>query len=169
MEIFATARLTAERLNTDHLPDLIELHLDAEVSKYLGGVRKPDATRSYLNTNLAHWDKHGFGLWAIRTQDGEFVGRAGIRHVVLDDVDEIEIAYTFKRASWGQGFASEITAELLQIAWTTLDLPHIIGFASVENLPSRRVLEKAGFGLDRTTTYHNEAVVVYRLERPKAV
>ena len=54
--------------------------------RYVGGVRSPEATRAYLTTNLEHWDRFGFGLWVLRTRDGKFAGRAGIRHVVVEGV-----------------------------------------------------------------------------------
>ena len=79
MERFATDRLTAERLREDHLADLVALHLDPDVSRYLGGVRSAEVTKAYLATSMAHWDQHGFGLWALRIDGGEFAGRAGIR------------------------------------------------------------------------------------------
>ena len=103
MDQFSTARLTAEQLSENHLADLVTLHLDPEVSRYLGGVRSAEVTKTYLAVNMAHWDQHGFGLWALRTKDGAFAGRAGIRHILVDGIDEIEIAYTFKRDAWGQG------------------------------------------------------------------
>ena len=102
MEHFATSRLTAERLNEGHLADLVALHLDPCVSRYLSGVRSPEATKTYLTANITHWDRHGFGLWVLRTRNGEFAGRAGIRHIVVDGAS-VEIAYTFKRALWGRG------------------------------------------------------------------
>lgn len=101
MDCFSTQRLIAEKLREDRLADLVALHLDPEVSRYLGGVRSAEATNAYLATNMAHWDQHGFGLWALRTSDGAFAGRAGIRHILVDGIDEIEIAYTFKREFWG--------------------------------------------------------------------
>src|SRR5882724_2051719 len=106
MESFSTDRLTAEKLHEGHLADLVKLHLDPDVSRYLGGVRSPEATKTYLKVNMTHWDQYGFGLWVLRMRTGEFAGRAGIRHVVVDDVDEVEIAYTLKRTLWGQGLAS---------------------------------------------------------------
>jgi|SRR6516165_9461426 len=162
MEHFSTERLTAERLREDHLADLVALHLDPEVSRYLGGVRSPEATKTYLAVNMAHWDQHGFGLWALRTRDGEFAGREGLRHIVVDGVDEVEIAYTFKRCLWGQGLASEIAKALTRIGLLQLELPCLIGLVSVANCASRRVLEKSDFSLERSTMYHGEDVVIYR-------
>jgi RimJ/RimL family protein N-acetyltransferase len=165
MEHFSTDRLTAEKLNEDHLADLVSLHLDPEVSRYLGGVRSPEVTKTYLTTNIAHWDQHGFGLWVLRTRTGEFAGRAGLRHLVVDGVDEIEIVYTFKRAFWGQGLASEITKALTDVGLVRLKLPSLIGMISVEHSASRRVLEKAGFILEKYWAHHGEKVAIYRSPR----
>ncbi|WP_426614234.1 GNAT family N-acetyltransferase [Bradyrhizobium sp. McL0616] len=165
MNSFSTTRLIAERLREDHLADLVELHLDPDVSRYLGGVRSAEVTTTYLATNMAHWDQHGFGLWALRTKDGAFAGRAGIRHIRVDGIDEIEIAYTFKRGLWGQGFASEIAIALTDIGLSQLKLPSLIGLVFVEHSASRRVLEKANYVLEKSTTHHGEDVVIYRIQR----
>lgn len=165
MDTFATTRLTAERLNDDHLADLVALHLDPDVSRYLGGVRSAEVTKAYLATNLAHWDRHGFGLWALRTNNGPFAGRAGIRHIPVDGVDEIEIAYTFRREFWGQGLASEIAAALTDIGLARLELPSLIGLVHVAHGASRRVLEKSNYLLEKNTTHHGADVVIYRIRR----
>jgi RimJ/RimL family protein N-acetyltransferase len=162
MDCFSTSRLTAERLREAHLDDLVALHLDPEVSRYLGGVRSPEATKTYLAINVAHWDQHGFGLWVLRTQTGEFAGRAGIRHVAVDGVEEIEIVYTLKRTLWGQGLASEIASALTSIGLSKLRLPPLVGLVSLENAASRRILEKSHFSIERRATYKCEEILVYR-------
>lgn len=165
MDHFTTDRLTAERLREDHLADLVALHRDAEVSRFLGGVRTPEVTKAYLATNMAHWDQHGFGLWTLRTKDGAFAGRAGIRHILVDDVDEVEIAYAFKREFLDQGFATEIATALTDVGLSRLALPSLIGIVYVGNGASRRVLEKSNYLLERSTNRHGEDVVIYRIRR----
>lgn len=128
-------------------------------------MRSAETTKTYLAANMAHWDQHGFGLWALRTKDGEFAGRAGIRHILVDGIDEIEIAYTFKRDLWGQGLASEIAAALTHIGLSQLALPSLIGLVFVEHGASRRVLEKSNYILEKSTTHHGEDVVIYRIRR----
>ena len=162
MESFSTPRLIAEKLHKGHLADLVSLHLDPDVSRYLGGVRAPDVTKTYLKTNMAHWDQYGFGLWALKTHAGEFAGRAGIRHVVVDDVDEVEIAYTFKRTLWGQGLASEVAEALTNIGLLQLKLPSLVGLVFAGHGASRRVLEKSDFSFERNTIFRGEQIVVYR-------
>jgi RimJ/RimL family protein N-acetyltransferase len=165
MNHFTTARLSAERLHEDHLADLVALHRDAEVSRYLGGVRTPEVTKAYVATNIAHWDQHGFGLWALRAKNGAFAGRAGLRHIPVDDVDEIEIFYAFKREFWGRGLASEMTTALTDIGLSQLMLPSLIGLVDVGNGASRRVLEKSNYLLERSTNRHGEDVAIYRIRR----
>ncbi|MEH2487910.1 GNAT family N-acetyltransferase [Bradyrhizobium sp. AZCC 2230] len=165
MDQFSTDRLTAERLSEGHLADLVVLHLDPDVSRFLGGVRSAEVTKTYLATNMAHWDQHGFGLWVLRTKDGAFAGRAGIRHIRVDGIDEIEIAYTFKRDLWGQGLASEIATAMTDIGLSQLKLPSLIGLVSVAHGASRRVLVKSNYLLEKSTTHHGEDVVIYRAQR----
>ncbi|TPQ27453.1 N-acetyltransferase [Bradyrhizobium guangdongense] len=165
MKHFTTSRLTAERLREDHLADLVALHLDGEVSRYIGGVRSAEVTKTYIATNMAHWDQHGFGLWVLRTKDGAFAGRAGLRHLDVDGVDEVEIFYAFKRTLWGQRLASEIARALTDIGLTELALPSLVGLVYPDNSASRRVLEKSGFALERSTTRPGGEMVIYRTLR----
>ena len=166
MDTSATPRLTAERLDDRHLESLVLLHLDEAVMRHLGGVRTPAATGAYLADNMAHWHRHGFGLWALRTRDGRFAGRAGLRHVSVDGAGEVEVAYTFRRALWGRGLAGEIAVALVGLGLTRLNLPSLVGIASIGNLASRRVLEKAGFAGARRTVYRGSDVVILRRMRP---
>jgi RimJ/RimL family protein N-acetyltransferase len=162
MEQFATDRLVAERLREDHLADLVALHLDPDVSRYIGGVRAPEATAAYLAAAMAHWDRHGFGIFALRTGAGEFAGRAGIRRAVIDGAQELEIVYTLKRDLWGRGLASEIAAALTSLARSQLELPSVVGLVVVGNDASCRVLEKCSFSCERTIVSRGEEVLLYR-------
>jgi RimJ/RimL family protein N-acetyltransferase len=155
-----TPRLVAEKLDPSHLGDLTTLHLDPEVGRYVGGVRSPEATADYLARNLAHWAAHDFGLWVFRTNDGRFAGRAGIRHIVLEDRPEVEIAYAFRREMWGQGLATEVSEALTGIWHKQLSLPSLVGIACVENVASWRVLEKTGFIYEKQAIDLDEVVAV---------
>jgi RimJ/RimL family protein N-acetyltransferase len=162
---FRTARLTAERLSPGHLEDLTALHRDPEVMRHLGGVRSPAETAAYLQANLDHWDQHGFGLWVVRTADGQFAGRVGVRRIEVEGVDEVEVAYTFRRDLWGQGLATESACALVALWRGTGVSPSLVGLASVDNLGSRKVLLKSGLGYERDALYHGAAVALYRLAR----
>jgi hypothetical protein len=44
MDHFITARLTGDKLRADHLADLVALHLDPDVSRFLGDGRLASPT-----------------------------------------------------------------------------------------------------------------------------
>src|SRR3954467_6028820 len=99
------------------LDTLTAMHRDRAVMATLGGVRSAHETRAFLARNLAHWARHGFGLWTFRTRsDGRYVGRGGLRHVTLGGVPEIEISYALMAEFWGRGLASEMAAAFLDVA-----------------------------------------------------
>lgn len=165
MDGFATSRLKATRLTREDLPDLVQLHLDGEVSRFLGGVRTPTQTAAYLETSLSHWADHGLGLWALRTYDETFVGRAGLRHVELEGVAEMEVAYTFVRSAWGQGFATDITRSLVEIWKRRCSEPSLVGIVMKGNLSSERVLLKTGFSYERDAVFHDAQCGLFRRVR----
>lgn len=133
----------------------------------LGGVRTTDETRGYLRRNLDHWDEHGFGLWMFHeTDSGSFVGRAGLRHVDIDGADEIELAYAVVPEHQRRGFATEMSAVLVDRAFSTLGLARLVCFTLPSNLASRRVMERAGFAYDRDIVHAGSPHALYRLEAP---
>jgi RimJ/RimL family protein N-acetyltransferase len=165
MDSFATSRLKATPLAREDLPDLVQLHLDGEVSRFLGGIRTPAQTAIYLETSLRHWAVHGLGLWTLRTDDGTFFGRAGLRHVELEGVAELEVAYTFVRSAWGQGFATEIALALVEIWDRRCSEPSLVGIVMKGHLSSERVLLKTGFSYERDAVFHDARCGVFRRVR----
>ena len=166
--ILQTRRLRGEQLHERDLPDLVDLHLDDEVMRHLGGVRLPEETAEYLAANVDHWDRHGFGLWVVRLLDDQFAGRVGIRHITIDGIPEVEVAYTFRRSLWGQGLATEVLEFLVDFGFNQRVFPSLVGVASIRNAASRRVLVKAEFVGEREMPYLGEEVVLYRKLRVTA-
>ena len=160
----STERLLAAPLRADDFAVLCELHRDPAVMATLGGVRTDDRTRAYLAENLAHWDEHGFGLWIFRERTTNvFVGRGGLRHVILEGQSEVEVTYALAREAWGKGFATEIATAALEVAFHQLGLQAVVAFAVLENAASRRVMEKVGFRYERDLMHQQERCVLYRV------
>ena len=162
MSAFVTARLTATPLVPGDLDDLVQLHLDPEVSRFLGGVRSAAATVSYLDTNLRHWADHGFGLWVLRTADGAFVGRAGLRYLDVEGRQELELAYSFVRSAWGQGLATEVAEALVGVWKRRLSHPTLVGIVMKGHGASERVLQKTGFCYERDARLRDADFGVFR-------
>jgi [ribosomal protein S5]-alanine N-acetyltransferase len=166
MDRFQTTRIHAERLSPDHLAELCRMHCEPRVMATIGGVRSDESTRNYLGANLNHWERHGYGLWVLRDEAGRFLGRAGIRHLIIEGETEIELTYSLLSEYWGRGLATEIASVLLGIAWTHLGLSSLVGYTVATNLASQRVLQKVGFSFERTLDYQGESCVLYRIHCP---
>lgn len=162
-DAFATARLRAERLTADHLPELLRMHRDPAVMAHLGGVRDEEHTAAYLSRNLQHWADYGFGLWILREMGGgDPVGRAVLRHIQVEGVDEVEVGYGFYQTHWGRGLATEVCTACLELGRQRLRLASIVAVTSPTNLASHRVLRKAGLVYEREFTSEDRPQLLFR-------
>jgi ribosomal-protein-alanine N-acetyltransferase len=159
-----TPRLRLERMRAADLDDLTRMHLDPRVMATMGGVRSPHDTAEWLDRQLEHWQRHGFGLWMARDRgSGQFIGRGGLHHVEIDGRDEIEVGYCFLADFWGRSLATELACASVGAAFDLLHLPELVCFTLPTNLASQRVMQKAGFLYERSRTYKSLPHVFYRL------
>ena len=163
VETFHTDRLRAERLRGRDLDEMATLHLDERVTATLGGVRPEAETREWLDANLEHWERHGYGLWLFRdAEDGALVGRGGLHRYVLEGADEVELGYTVVADRWNRGFGTEIARAVVEVGTDRLGIRDVIAFTLPTNLASRRVMEKAGFVYERDIVHAGLPHVLYR-------
>lgn len=164
MDYFSTVRLNAERLQERHFDLLCRMHQNPRVMATLGGVRSAAQTREFLDTNLAHWEQHGYGLWIFTAKEsGRFVGRGGLRHAVVGGGDEVELAYALEAEFWGQGYATEMAEAIVGVGAAQHSLTNLVCFTLIENAASRRVMEKAGFAFEREIVHAGHPHVLCRL------
>jgi RimJ/RimL family protein N-acetyltransferase len=162
-ETFRTARLTADRLRAEDLGALCRMHQDARTMATLGGLRSDADTQEWLYRNLDHWDRYGYGLWMFRDPaDGRFIGRAGLRHVDVEDRDEVELAYAVMAEFWGQGLATEAAEAIVTLGFERLGLADLVAFTLPTNRASRRVMERVGFHFERDIVHAGLPHVFYR-------
>jgi ribosomal-protein-alanine N-acetyltransferase len=140
---------------------------DADVMRYLpGGQPRPvERTRDVLNFFIEHGQQHGFTVWAVIDRgNNAFLGHCGL--IYLNNGVEVEIAYAFGKAYWGQGFAPEAARACLRYGFETVGLTHILALAYPANLASQRVMQKIGMQYQGTTDrYYNAKLVLYSLSR----
>jgi ribosomal-protein-alanine N-acetyltransferase len=162
----STDRLRLTRISADDLPDVLRLHTDPAVMATLGGVRTREPVEAGVATLARHWDEHGFGPWIGRTiETSEFVGLGGLRLVTIEETAEVEVGYALIPAFWGQGLATELARMAVQVGFDVVGLPALVSFSLPTNLPSRRVMEKAGFRYERDFVHKRFPQVLYRHHR----
>jgi ribosomal-protein-alanine N-acetyltransferase len=162
--ILETERLVFHPFTEDDFGLLLDLHSDPEVQRYIGGMFGEPGVRQRLDLYLRDQAERGFSKWKAYLRDGTFVGRAGVSWDA--ELGERELGYTFARAFWGQGLASEAAAAVVDWMWANTDAADIAAFAVIENQASRRVLEKTGMMFEREAMSHGDLCALYRIQRP---
>jgi ribosomal-protein-alanine N-acetyltransferase len=162
-----TARLRLRPFARGDFGDLCQLFADPDVMRYIGkGVRSAAETEETLFRMTAHWLQLRYGMWAVHEKaTGAFVGRCGLQP--LADKEEVELGYTFHRAFWGRGLATEASHAALRFGFGSHGLFRIVAIARPENLASWRVMEKLGMTFERKgpSPYDGSEVVWYALWR----
>jgi [ribosomal protein S5]-alanine N-acetyltransferase len=161
-----TERLIAVPLSERDRQDLLRMHRDQRVMATLGGVRSEDESNRWLIENLEHWSRYGFGIWIFRdANDGQFVGRCGLRYVEVGGGSELELAYAILSSNWGMGFATEMTKVILKMGLDHLQMESVVALIDSANTRSRRVADKLGFRFERNVVWKDLPAMLYRFSR----
>lgn len=108
-----------------------------------------------------HWQRNGFGAWALTTKDGNLLGHMGLN--LIPDLNEVEVLYALGKEGWGHGYATEGANISAEIAFEQLGCEKIIGLTSPENLASQHVLEKLGMKYKKTFQWQGRELYYYEL------
>lgn len=122
---------------------------DPEVMRYrhIAVAATTADARPFLEFLIGHQRTRGFSLWAVEDRrSGSLLGQCGLIQVR----GPIEIAYSFGRAHWGRGYATEAAHASLDFGSRELGLAPIVAFMDPANVGSRRVAEKIGMRFDGT-------------------
>lgn len=167
--ILTTERLRLYPWQEEDFPLFAALHSDREVQRFLEvgeTVWDEPILRKKFAGFRADYARHGWSKFKALDSQGRFVGRAGFS--LFEETGEAELGYSFKRAFWGQGYATEAVRALLAWIYRTTSLDHVIGFAVADHAASRRVLEKVGMRLTDVRDYNGIPNAFYRHDRPAA-
>ena len=97
------------------------MNLDPAVMAFMQGLTPADVSNGFIDRVEAHWDEHGWGLWAIEVPGvAPFVGFTGLwpaTHVL--GYESREVGWRLARAHWGHGYATEAAHEALRFGFRT--------------------------------------------------
>ncbi len=151
MNIFVeTNRLILREILPSDDESMFELDSDPDVHRYLGGnpLKDIEESRKIIASVRQQYIDHGIGRWAMTLKaTGEFIGWTGLKfcsELRNDHINYYDLGYRLIKRYWGKGYASESAIASLEYGFTSMNLPVIYGTADVNNLASRRVLEKSG-------------------------
>ncbi len=171
MKIYVeTHRLILREIEEYDVEGMFELDSDPEVHRYLGKkpIQSLKEAEKIINYVRNQYKNDGLGRWAVVDKNtDEFMGWAGLKfeREVRTDMDYYDLGYRLKKKFWGQGIATEASAESLRYGFETLGLTEIFAGAEIENIGSNKVLQKVGMTRLETFEFDNEPHHWYRITR----
>lgn len=150
-----TPRLILRQFTADDLDNLVALGADAAVMHFITGGLPPsreELANDYIPAYLAYYGRGDrWGFWVAEEKGtGRFLGWFHLRPQPGDPQDEPELGYRLIAAVWGQGYATEGSAALIDKAFTELGARRVYAHTMAVHTASRRVMEKAGLRFVRT-------------------
>lgn len=159
-----TDRLLLRRWTGADRPAFAAINADPLVMEHMQGLLRRERSDDFLDRIEAHWDAHGWGLWAVQVPGvAPFIGYVGLwpADYVADGM--VEVGWRLASAHWGNGYATEAAQEALRFGFTEVGLDEIVSFTVPQNVRSRRVMERIGLVRDPAGDFDHPRVdpVVY--------
>ncbi len=173
--IISTERLGLRMWRDDDCIPFTQMNKDAVVMKYFPKTLTGIETTAMLNRIKAHFENHGFGLFALEKRTAkEFIGFTGFMVPLFESFFTpcIEIGWRIKKEEWNKGYATEAAKACLQHGFQTLQFSQVYSFTSLLNLKSESVMQK--IGMTKCAEFNHPAIamnnplcrhVLYKIEK----
>ncbi len=160
MKTMLTQRCVLSPLEDADFDELIPLFTNAEVRKYLGGVRPTDEVLTGLRNSIQSAREYPFTLRL--SNENALIGYAVI--APHHNPEDMELSYMFLPKFWGCGYASETVKALIDFCRSELNLTRIVAETQAANIRSCALLEKLGFRQEDSFIRFNAKQSLYVFE-----
>ncbi|MEI4271539.1 GNAT family N-acetyltransferase [Klenkia sp. LSe6-5] len=160
MPVLTTDRLRLDELTDADLDDVAAMVADPAVMRFYPAPLDRTGAQRLIDRNRARYTELGFGLWAVRTHAGEFVGDCGLTMQHVDGRDEVEVGYHLRTAAQGHGYAAEAARACVQHAHQR-GIERVVAIVDHENLSSQRVALRAGLLLESVLDHGGRSTHLY--------
>jgi RimJ/RimL family protein N-acetyltransferase len=160
--VLTTSRLRLRLWRDEDLEPFAALNADPRVREFFPSVQTRQESADSMQIIRDHWQRRGFGLWAVDVIGGApFIGFIGLMVPSFDApfTPCVELGYRLAFEHWGSGYATEGSRAALEFGFTTLGLPEIVAMTAVRNARSRRVMERLGMQRDPADDFDHPNIV----------
>lgn len=158
-----TERLALRPLRLDDIDELLDMHADPDVARYMTSFDRPQAV-ARLEQDAREWSEHGRGLIAIEDRrTGHFLGRAALKF--WPQFDETELGWVLRRDVWGHGYATEAATACADWGFANLDIPYLTAMIRPANARSIAVARRLDMTPLRDDVHSEIPVIVYSITR----
>jgi ribosomal-protein-alanine N-acetyltransferase len=149
--VITTERLMLRPWRDDDLERFAALNADPRVREFFPAVQTYQESADSMRFILDHWQRRGFGLWAVEVIGGApFIGFIGLSvpsfHAPF--MPCVELGYRLAFAQWGHGYATEGARAALDFGFRVVGLTEVVAMTATNNERSRRVMERLGMSHD---------------------
>ncbi len=171
--IFETNRLLVRSWNLDiDIQAAFEIYGNPEVVCFLG--IEPDesieTTRQQLQEHLESADDDDLWYAVVEKASGQVIGAALLAPLYDKKeeqlINDYEIGWHLRKASWGKGYATEIGQALINYGLNDIKLPALYAVITPTNMASIRVAQKLGMTyIGKTDRFYDEGDELFKIEK----
>ncbi|MCE9597157.1 MAG: GNAT family N-acetyltransferase [Spirochaetia bacterium] len=170
-------RLILRRWLQNDLQPFTRMNTDPHVMRFFPGLLSPEESSALFQRLDAHFETHGFGVWALELKStGDWIGFAGLGVCPFDAhfTPAVELGWRLLSEFQGKGYATEAAKVACTFAFKNVGLEELVAFTVPINQPSRRVMEKLGMTNNERESFQHPLLpadhplkehVLYRLPR----
>lgn len=162
---FKTDRLWLRPSRVEDVEPLHALWTNHHVRHFLFDDRviSLDEARAFVETSVANFDQHGYGLWLLfALETNHFVGFAGF---LRSEEETPNLIYGVHPDFCKKGYATEAAGAVLNYAWSDLSLAKVKADVDEPNVLSVRVLEKLGMSCVGRRVVAGRSLLDFELSR----
>jgi ribosomal-protein-alanine N-acetyltransferase len=161
-----TSRLHLRPFRREDLDLFAEFFTNEGFIRFSSGFFPRERVAEFIDKVIG-WDAAGLPSQFVVTirETNAPIGYCGFFHQQVDDSPEIEIGYRLHPDFWNNGYATEAAGAVRDCGFSEWKLPKLISLIHPENTASRRVAEKNGMTLERSTTFKGFPTQVFAISR----
>nr|WP_298928647.1 GNAT family N-acetyltransferase [uncultured Allomuricauda sp.] len=173
MSLYLLENQTSERLEfrrflSSDFDDWMPFYQNPLSTKYWDGL-PTDPSVACKEQFVRVFERYDLGLGGMNAlilkETNQLVGMCGLLVQNVDEVEELEIGYSILPEFWLQGFAFEAAQKCKDFAFENNFANSLISIIHIDNIPSQKVALKNSMHLDKTTTYKDNPVHIFRVNQ----
>lgn len=161
-----TERILFRKVNLTDFDTWLEFHKNPISSRYwISEMETPEIEcKKWYEKQFNRFENNLGGMNAlIEKQTGKLIGHAGLLIQNVDNVSELEVAYSLLPEFWNKGYATEAAKKCRDYAFENNFSDSLISIINLTNKPSENVALKNGMTIDKVTEYNGNKVNIFRI------
>jgi [ribosomal protein S5]-alanine N-acetyltransferase len=145
-----TNRLLLRPYEEQDLAAALAILGDPQTMNFYAQPYTEEQVTKIIRNSIESLRTYGYGTLAvIEKSSGALIGDCGITIQNIDGQNEYEVGYRIHRSKWGQGYAYQAAAAVLNHGFDALGLQKLCSYMASDHLQSRRVAEKLGMTVEK--------------------